>query len=306
MTELLPNIPLEITRALFSIGAWWVLFYKLHRPPTKLRRIVQLTVFVIGYTAFMLVPLSDTGNVILWAAMILLFALLAGFGTGRLRDALFTGLYYIGIEAAIDTIRHFFIMYIFGKTFRGYTTAYYVQFNLQYLFVLGWARYYYWIMKDLSSKLPLRFWIMTVIPPFATTVLLTRYADVARPLLTQGTNIYVEGILFGVFLFAFNLFTFYMYFKLTLLYEAQVFANRVANVPPVYASETGLSTAFIQKFDITNREREIIEAVAVGELNKQIAGDLCISLRTVEMELTQIYKKTGASGRFALIALIRS
>jgi DNA-binding CsgD family transcriptional regulator len=250
----------------------------------------------------MLIPLSEIGNTILWAAMILLFALIAG----DWRNSLFTALYYIGIEAAIDTIRHFFIMYIFGKTFRGYTNAYYIQFNLQYLFVLGWAFFYYWIMKGRSACLPLRFWIMTVIPPFATTVLLTRYADVARPLLAQGTNIYIEGILFGLFLFAFNRFTFYMYFKLTLLYEAQVFANRVANIPPVYTRETGLSTAFIQKYAVTGREREIIEAVAAGRLNKQIAGDLRISLRTVEMELTQIYKKTGASGRFALIALIRS
>jgi DNA-binding CsgD family transcriptional regulator len=302
MTEPQPIILFEITRAAVSIAGWWFLFYKLHRPPAKLRRIVQIAAFVTGYTAWMLIPLSDTGNVVLWAAMILLFALLAG----DLRNSLFTALYYIGMEAAIDTIRHFFIMYIFGKTFRGYTAEYYIQFNFQYLFVLGWTFYYYWIMKDRSAKLPLRFWVMTVIPPFAATVLLTRYADVARPLLAEGINIYLEGIFFGLFSFAFSLFTFYMYFKLSLMYEAQVFANEVANVPPIYTGEQGLSAGFIEKYDITEREREIIEALLHGKSNKEIAETILVSIKTVEAHLSHIYRKTGVPGRYALYTLIHN
>jgi DNA-binding CsgD family transcriptional regulator len=295
-----PHILPEIARAALSIAGWWFLFYKLHRPPTMLRRLLLLGAFAAGYTFWILIPLSDTGNVILWAALILLFALLAG----DWRNSFFTALYYIGMEAAVDTIRYFCIMYLFGKTPRGYTAAYYVQFNLQYLFVLGWAFYYYWIMKDRSARLPLRFWIMTVIPPFATTVLLTRYADVARPLLAGGTNIFLEGTLIGLFLLVFNLFTFYMYFKLSLMYEAQVFANEVADVPPVYTGEQGLSAAFISKYDITKREREIVEAVLRGKSNKEIAEALFLSQKTVEVHLSHIYRKTGAPGRYALYTLI--
>ncbi|MDR3284472.1 MAG: hypothetical protein LBS97_04760, partial [Treponema sp.] len=281
MTELHPAYLFELTRALVSIGAWWVLFYRLHRPPTKLRRIVQIAAFGIGYTAFMLIPLSDTGNVILWAALILLFALMAGIGTGGLRDALFTGLYYTGIEAAIDTIRHFVIMYIFGKTFRGYTTAYYVQFNLQYLFVLGWAFFYYWIMKGRHARLPLRFWVMTVIPPFATMTLLTRYADTARPLLAQGTNIYIEGILFGIFLFAFNLFTFYLYVKLAAAYDARGVVIADAEMVPLYTPEGGISRGFVEKHGISGMEKKVVDTALLGKTNKEISDILFIASRTV-------------------------
>jgi hypothetical protein len=133
MTELHPIFPLEITRALVSIAAWWVLFYKLHRPPTKLRRIAQLVVFVACYTGWMLIPLSVIGNATLWAGMILLFAFIAG----DWRNSFFTALYYIGMEAAIDTTRSFIIAWTFNGFFEAYSIAYYLQYNLQYLFVLG-------------------------------------------------------------------------------------------------------------------------------------------------------------------------
>jgi hypothetical protein len=41
-------------------------------------------------------------------------------------------------------------------------------FALQYLFVLGWAFYYYRIMRGRNAKLSLRFWAITVIPPVET------------------------------------------------------------------------------------------------------------------------------------------
>jgi hypothetical protein len=88
MSELHPIMLFEITRGAISIAGWWVLFYKLHRPPTKLRRIIQLVSFVVGYIAFMLIPLSDTGNVILWAGMIFFFAFLSS----NIEKSLFTAL----------------------------------------------------------------------------------------------------------------------------------------------------------------------------------------------------------------------
>jgi DNA-binding CsgD family transcriptional regulator len=302
MTELHPNILLEITRAVVSIAGWWVLFYKLHCPPTKLRRIILLASFVLCYTFWMLIPLSDTNNVILWAVIIIFFALL----TGDIRNSLFTALYYIGIEATIDTIRSFVIRYIFGGSFRGYSREYYIQFNLQYLFVLLWTLFYYWIMKKHVKKVPLRFWVMALVPPFGTSILLTRYADIARPLLTVGINIYLEGILFGLFLFALNLLTFYMYVNLSIAYHARVFASEVLQTPPLYTPETGLSEAFIHKYEISPREREVIEALIEGKANKEIAEVLFISVKTVEFHLRNVYQKTGTPNRFALYSLIRS
>jgi DNA-binding CsgD family transcriptional regulator len=301
MTELHPNILLEITRAAVSIAGWFVLFFLLHPPPTRLRRGALLVSMPVCYTAFMRLPLCDTGNVVLWALIILLFALLQG----KLRTSLWTALYYIGIEAAIDTLRHFFVMYFLGKTFRGYTTEYYIQFNLQYVVVLGWTLYFYWIMKKRSWKVPLRFWIMTALPPFGMAVLLTRYADSARAALATGINIYLEGILIGFFLLVLNFFTFYLYIKLSTAYEAKVFANKASNVPPVYTRGAGFSAAFIDKYGITAREQDIIKAVMQGKSNKEIANTVFVSPKTVEFHLRSVYKKTGVPNRFALYVLIK-
>jgi DNA-binding CsgD family transcriptional regulator len=146
---------------------------------------------------------------------------------------------------------------------------------------------------------------MSLVPPFGTTVLLTRYADMARPLLIQGINIFDERILFGLLLFIVNLFSFYLYVKLSAAYDTRGIVIEIANPPPLYSSETGLSPAFIKKFDISQREQEIIGAVLAGHRNKEMAVNFHISVSTVENHLRSIYRKTGVSGRSALFALIR-
>jgi hypothetical protein len=87
---------------------------------------------------------------------------------------------------------------------------------------LGWALFYYWVLKDRRGELPLRFWIITVIPPLGSSVLLTRFSNTARSLFELGINIYLDGILFNFFLLALNLFTFYMYVRLLTYYESQL------------------------------------------------------------------------------------
>jgi DNA-binding CsgD family transcriptional regulator len=297
-----PNYLFEITRALVSIAAWWVLFYRLHQPPTKTRRIAQLAAFVVCYTGWILIPLSDTGNVILWAAMIFLFALIAG----DWHNSIFTALYYIGMEAAIDTVRYFFIMYIFGERIAPYTPAYYAQFNLQYLVVLGWTVFYYWIMKGRSDRLPLRFWIITVSPPFVTTLLLTRYADTTRIALAGGISVHLDGILFGLFLIGLDLAMFYLYLKLSIDYDKRGAVIADAETVPLYTPAEGVSGAFVEKYGISVMEKKVIDTMLLGKTNKEIAAILFIESRTVEYHLQNVYRKTGASNRFALYALIRS
>jgi ABC-type multidrug transport system fused ATPase/permease subunit len=205
-----PNYFLEALRMLVTISGWWILFYLRHRPAAKLRRIVLLVSFPLCYIVFMVIPLGNTGNEILWVSILLLFALLCG----NLRESLFTAIYYIGIEACMDTIRNFIVRYSTGRNFPGYSTPYYLHFLLLYLVVLGWALFYYWVLKDRRGKLPLRFWIITVMPPLGSAALLTRFANMAGPLLSRGINIYHEGILVGLFLLILNLFTFFMYVRI--------------------------------------------------------------------------------------------
>jgi DNA-binding NarL/FixJ family response regulator len=53
-------------------------------------------------------------------------------------------------------------------------------------------------------------------------------------------------------------------------------------------------------YGLTAREIEIVEAIAAGDSNRDIAGRLNISLQTVKHHLTSIFDKTGTSSRLEL------
>jgi NarL family two-component system response regulator YdfI len=55
--------------------------------------------------------------------------------------------------------------------------------------------------------------------------------------------------------------------------------------------------------DLTERELEVLHAVALGERNKEIAYRLEITERTVKAHLTNIYNKLGVDSRAAAIAV---
>jgi DNA-binding NarL/FixJ family response regulator len=53
-------------------------------------------------------------------------------------------------------------------------------------------------------------------------------------------------------------------------------------------------------FGLTPREGEIVDAVAAGDSNREIAARLGISLQTVKHHLTSIFAKTGTGSRLEL------
>jgi DNA-binding NarL/FixJ family response regulator len=53
--------------------------------------------------------------------------------------------------------------------------------------------------------------------------------------------------------------------------------------------------------DLSEREVEIIELVAIGLTNQEIASRLTISKRTVDNHVSNIFTKTGAKNRVALL-----
>ena len=65
---------------------------------------------------------------------------------------------------------------------------------------------------------------------------------------------------------------------------------------PASASQPGLPRA-----DLSERELEIIGLVATGLTNQEIAQQLTISKRTVDNHVSNIFTKTGAKNRVALL-----
>jgi two-component system, NarL family, response regulator YdfI len=55
--------------------------------------------------------------------------------------------------------------------------------------------------------------------------------------------------------------------------------------------------------ELTKREREILQRVAAGERNKEIAVHLCISEPTVKSHLVAIYFKLGVDSRASAVAV---
>jgi NarL family two-component system response regulator YdfI len=53
---------------------------------------------------------------------------------------------------------------------------------------------------------------------------------------------------------------------------------------------------------LTDRELEVLEGVAQGERNKEIATRLGITERTVKAHLTSIYNKLGVDSRASAVA----
>ena len=56
-----------------------------------------------------------------------------------------------------------------------------------------------------------------------------------------------------------------------------------------------------QRSDLSEREIEIIDLVAQGLTNQEIAVALTISKRTVDNHVSNIFTKTGAKNRVALL-----
>jgi DNA-binding CsgD family transcriptional regulator len=67
-----------------------------------------------------------------------------------------------------------------------------------------------------------------------------------------------------------------------------------------------LPEAFLTRYGITDREREIILKVVQGKSNADIASELVISLATVKTHLHNIYRKIDVDSRYDLLARVRS
>ncbi|OKH61178.1 hypothetical protein EB73_30865, partial [Mycobacterium sp. SWH-M3] len=75
------------------------------------------------------------------------------------------------------------------------------------------------------------------------------------------------------------------------------------------ASQSGAVTPALRcatdPLPLTEREREIANLVGVGLSNREVAGRLCLSVRTVDGHLYRIFAKLGIDDRDQLARLVR-
>jgi len=70
------------------------------------------------------------------------------------------------------------------------------------------------------------------------------------------------------------------------------------------AAKRAESASVAQRFDsLTQREQEVLDLVVAGKLNKQIADELGISIKTVEVHRSRVMQKMGANSVAELVQL---
>ena len=95
---------------------------------------------------------------------------------------------------------------------------------------------------------------------------------------------------------------FYLLFIALLYYKGISEGYLISSVHA--AEQKTLNSSEIKKFNISERESEIIKFLARGFTNKQIGEKLFISPVTVRNHLYHIFQKTGVSNRTALVNLL--
>ncbi len=74
---------------------------------------------------------------------------------------------------------------------------------------------------------------------------------------------------------------------------------------PVPGSDGLPVESFTKNFNLTRREKDILEKLLAGKSSSRVAEELFISVRTVDTHIYNIFKKCNVSSRIELISLVR-
>jgi len=90
---------------------------------------------------------------------------------------------------------------------------------------------------------------------------------------------------------------FYVYWNVLLL----IF--HVRSITPVHENTSNRVAYIARRYQLTERETDVLRLLLEGEQYTSIADILCISLATVKTHVNHIYKKTGTNSRHRLLHL---
>jgi DNA-binding CsgD family transcriptional regulator len=173
----------------------------------------------------------------------------------------------------------------FGTGYQAATLIYFASFTFAML--LGWGR-----LRTVWGTERQNFVLGLLI--FATVGYLESAANIVPGLQTTAVSFSGEesGFLFSSIPYAlYGIFLIYYFLHYPL---------------PAPVADDELTEAFLAKYGITGREREIILKVMEGKSNAEIARELFISLATVKTHLHNIYGKMNVDSRYDLLARVRS
>ena len=317
----MPNILGELLLAALRFTALGTIFYLLHRPKTRLRLILAIVVMAIQYPFCRILFFASGGN---FAASItcdtILFLCLAFICEGETNSGnsdktqiiggdlirpVISALYFNGMLQLINYIMGCYLYAFMAEHPPSFSLWSYFWKMIEGALLLFWTLFYYHVARNMTAKTPISFSLLTILTPIVGLIVIAASTNALRPLLDYGINAFLYGGLFGTLIVLLNMCVFYLYIKLSVAHEALLFAAEINHTPPVWTHEQGLSAAFIEKYEITPREREVVEIMLQGKTDKEISIKLEMAVNTVQVHLKRIYRKTGASGRFALSALVR-
>lgn len=95
----------------------------------------------------------------------------------------------------------------------------------------------------------------------------------------------------------------HMHNYLRYLSRIETLSGEAGALPGVVASGVMAKDSFRRSFGLSEREMEVVEGLCDGLTNKALAGNLCISERTVKAHLASIFRKTGSATRTEVVAL---
>jgi DNA-binding CsgD family transcriptional regulator len=297
------NIHFEIFGTLMLFAMFWLLFYRLHYQESKLKRILLIVCMALYRPLMYILP--DLLRMLFPFVIITILVFLA---VAKKNSVWLTTAYFLGAIVFIDAIASAMVL--------GLTDN--ITFSNQYLYIYGGlfiymllfltAVFYYLIMRavpqEALDRVPLRIWlILLLIQPVGTAAFYVSM-DSLLVQLDSGDNNFIFLGSFLLILFVLSLVIFYLFVHYASGLSARLLAGELNKIPPVYTPQSGLSPEFIERYGLTARETEITTAMLGGKSDKNISALLNISVDTVKAHLKSTYRKTGAPGRYALMALV--
>jgi DNA-binding CsgD family transcriptional regulator len=308
------NVFAEIFLNILRFIALYIIFGRLHRPKGKWKKLAAYALMLFGYLildASWWIIGNNTANII-GILLLLLLGLLCRRDGDRMLPII-SAFYVSAVFVMIALIVNFYAFMLFDTSvFLDMFNSYVVDFIITILYIF-WAVFYYFVSRKMTASVPLSFSLLITLMPFgavgiglvAINNMNQLLQDESGRIVAMESGLFLYGGLFCTLILIFNMCAYYLYVRFSVVHESMRFAQELNSTPPIWTAENGLSPLFIEKYQITPREQQVIEILLFGKTDKEIAMELDLAVNTVQTHLKRVYKKTNAAGRFALASLVR-